>query len=52
MPKLFKITHLINEGDLVTTEPLVGHTMVFTKDSLFLNLVNGEREIIDDQNGI
>ena len=39
-----KITHLINEGDLVTTEPLVGHTMVFTKDSLFLNLVNGERE--------
>ncbi len=39
-----RITQVINEGDLVVTEPLVAHTMVFTKNSLFLNLVNGERE--------
>ena len=39
-----RITHVVNEGDLVTTKPLVAHTMVFIKDSIFLNLVNGERE--------
>ena len=39
-----KITQVVNKGDLVITEPLVAHTMVFLKDSLFLNLVNGERE--------
>ena len=39
-----RITQIINEGDLVTTEPLVAHTMVFIKDSIFLNLVNGERD--------
>ena len=39
-----KKTHLVNEGDLVVTEPMVAHTMVFKKDSIFLNLVNGERE--------
>ena len=39
-----KITHIINEGDSVVTKPNVAHTMVFTKDSIFLNLVKGERE--------
>ncbi|HJO77218.1 MAG TPA: NAD-dependent epimerase/dehydratase family protein [Pelagibacteraceae bacterium] len=39
-----KITHVINEGDSVVTKPNVAHTMVFTKDSIFLNLVKGERE--------
>ncbi len=39
-----KITHVINEGDSVVTKPNVAHTMVFTKDSIFLNLVRGERE--------
>jgi len=39
-----KITHVINEGDSVVTKPNVAHTMVFTKDSVFLNLVRGERE--------
>ena len=39
-----KITHVVNEGDLVVTKPNVAHTMVFTKDSIFLNLVRGERE--------
>ena len=39
-----KITQVVNKGDLVITEPLVAHTMVFLKNSLFLNLVNGERE--------
>jgi len=39
-----KISHVINEGDSVVTKPNVAHTMVFTKDSIFLNLVRGERE--------
>ena len=39
-----KITHIINEGDSVVTKPNVAHAMVFTKDSIFLNLVRGERE--------
>jgi nucleoside-diphosphate-sugar epimerase/quercetin dioxygenase-like cupin family protein len=39
-----KISHIINEGDSVVTKPNVAHTMVFTKDSIFLNLVRGERE--------
>ena len=38
-----KITHVVNEGDSVVTKPNVAHTMVFTKDSIFLNLVRGER---------
>jgi len=39
-----KITHVINEGDSVVTKPNVAHTMVFTQDSIFLNLVRGERK--------
>jgi len=39
-----KITHTINPGDIVVTKPNVAHTMVFTEDSIFLNLVRGERE--------
>ena len=39
-----KVIHVINEGDCVVTKPNVAHTMVFTKDSIFLNLVRGERE--------
>ena len=39
-----KITHVVNEGDLIVTKPNVAHAMVFTKDSIFLNLVKGERE--------
>ena len=39
-----RVTHVIHEGDLVTTEPLVAHTMVFIENSIFLNLVNGERD--------
>ena len=37
-------TRLIQEGDLSTIPPNVAHTMVFLEDSVFLNLVNGERE--------
>ena len=37
-------TRLIREGDLSTIPPNVAHTMVFIEDSIFLNLVNGERE--------
>ena len=39
-----KVTHVVNEGDMIVTKPNVAHTMVFTKDSIFLNLVRGERE--------
>ena len=39
-----KVTHVVNEGDLIVTRPNVAHAMVFTKDSIFLNLVRGERE--------
>ena len=41
--KAKKISHVVNEGDLVITKPNVAHAMVFTKDSIFLNLVRGER---------
>ena len=37
-------TRVINEGDIAIIKPNVAHTMVFTKDSIFLNLVRGERE--------
>lgn len=39
-----KITHVVNAGDLIVTRPNVAHTMVFTQDLIFLNLVRGERE--------
>ena len=39
-----KITHVVNEGDLIVTKPNIAHAMVFSKDSVFLNLVRGERE--------
>ena len=42
--KTKRVTHLVNEGDLIVTKPNVAHTMVFTEDSIFLNLVRGERE--------
>mgnify|MGYP001191287496 CR=1 FL=1 len=37
-------TRVVNEGDLSIIPPNVAHTMLFTEDSVFLNLVNGERE--------
>lgn len=37
-------TRLVKEGDLSTIPPYVAHTMVFLEDSIFLNLVNGDRE--------
>ena len=43
-PNSPKITQLINEGQLSIIKPNVAHTMVFTKDTTFLNLVRGERE--------
>ena len=42
--KAIKVTHVVNEGDMIVTQPNVAHTMVFTKDTIFLNLVRGERE--------
>ena len=43
-PKSQKITQVVNAGQLSVIKPNVAHTMVFTKDSTFLNLVRGERE--------
>ena len=43
-PRAPKITQVVNEGQLSIIKPNVAHTMVFTKDTTFLNLVRGERE--------
>ncbi len=42
--KALKVTHVVNEGEMIVTQPNVAHTMIFTEDSIFLNLVRGERE--------
>jgi nucleoside-diphosphate-sugar epimerase len=39
-----KITQVVNEGQLSIIKPNVAHTMVFSKDTTFLNLVRGERD--------
>jgi nucleoside-diphosphate-sugar epimerase len=43
-PSAPKITQVVNEGQLSIIKPNVAHTMVFTKDTTFLNLVRGERD--------
>ena len=43
-PNSPKITQVVNAGQLSVIKPNVAHTMVFTKDTTFLNLVRGERE--------
>ena len=43
-PNSPKITQVVNEGQLSIIKPNVAHTMIFTKDTTFLNLVRGERE--------
>ncbi len=43
-PNSPKITQVVNEGQLSVIKPNVAHSMVFTKDTTFLNLVRGERE--------
>lgn len=37
-------TKIINPGDIAIIKPNVAHAMVFTEDSVFLNLVRGERD--------
>ncbi len=39
-----KITQVVNAGQLSVIKPNVAHTMLFTKDTTFLNLVRGERD--------
>jgi len=39
-----KITHVVDEGQLIITKPNTAHAMVFPEDAIFLNLVRGERE--------
>ena len=39
-----KITQVVDEGQMSIIKPNVAHTMVFSKDTIFLNLVRGERE--------
>jgi len=43
-PNAPKITQVVNEGQLSIIKPNVAHTMIFTKDTTFLNLVRGERD--------
>jgi len=44
VPNALIETRLVHVGDLSVIKPNVAHAMVFTKDSVFLNLVRGERE--------
>jgi nucleoside-diphosphate-sugar epimerase/quercetin dioxygenase-like cupin family protein len=39
-----KITQVVNEGQISIIKPNVAHTMIFSKDTTFLNLVRGERD--------
>ena len=43
-PGVQKITQVVNAGQLSIIKPNVAHTMVFTKNTTFLNLVRGERD--------
>ena len=43
-PNSPKITQVVNAGQLSVIKPNVAHTMVFSKDTTFLNLVRGERD--------
>ena len=43
-PNSTKITQVVNAGQISIIKPNVAHTMVFSKDTTFLNLVRGERE--------
>tara|TARA_B100001248_G_scaffold147123_1_gene110551 strand:- start:434 stop:2986 length:2553 start_codon:yes stop_codon:yes gene_type:complete len=43
-PNAPKITQVVNAGQISVIKPNVAHTMVFTKDTTFLNLVRGERD--------
>ena len=43
-PNAPKITQVVNAGQLSVIKPNVAHTMVFSKDTTFLNLVRGERD--------
>ena len=43
-PDAPKITQVVNAGQLSVIKPNVAHTMVFSKDTTFLNLVRGERD--------
>ncbi len=43
-PNSPKITQVVNEGQISIIKPNVAHTMVFSKDTTFLNLVRGERD--------
>ena len=43
-PNSPKKTQVVNAGQLSVIKPNVAHTMVFSKDTTFLNLVRGERD--------
>jgi nucleoside-diphosphate-sugar epimerase len=43
-PNSPKITQIVNEGQISVIKPNVAHSMVFSKDTTFLNLVRGERD--------
>ena len=43
-PNSLKVTQVVNEGQLSIIKPNVAHTMVFVKDTTFLNLVRGDKD--------
>ena len=36
--------HVVKAGDLIVTPPMVAHTMIFLEDTIFVNLVPGNRD--------
>lgn len=38
------ITKIVSAGEMVVTKPNVAHVMLFTKDTIFLNLIRGDRD--------
>ena len=37
-------SHVVKVGDLVVTQPMVAHCMIFVEDTTFVNLVGGNRD--------
>ncbi len=37
-------SHVVQAGDLVVTPPMIAHCMIFLEDTIFINLVPGNRD--------
>lgn len=43
-PKSRIKSHVVQAGDLVVTPPMIAHTMIFLEETVFINLVPGNRD--------